>query len=89
MAIYLVLLTKDSPSPRDRIKEQFPDAHYEIEDKQWLVVSDQTAKGVSNLLAPEDNRSSLGSHMVVQFDNYWGWHEEDVWNWAKVKRGDE
>lgn len=87
MALYLVLLKHETPLAITVIRDEFPDSHYSVANGQWLVVSDETAKLVSASLKERDD--SFPSHVVVPFENYWGWHDSDLWSWAKLKRGED
>ena len=90
MAVYL-LITENIivPNVDEFLEEKFPDANHKITDGQWLLSSKKTSKGVSEILASEDDRSTFGRHVVVPFKNYWGYHSHVLWDWSDSHEGED
>lgn len=62
------------------IKDHFPNSHFALANSQWIVVTDGTAKTVSDRLGLTDG--SLGATaVIVLFTSYYGRASTQVWEW--------
>lgn len=70
-----------------RIKEHFPNEHYEIGRGGWLVVFGGTSKELYNKLFPEEELTLPSNDVIiVGVSGYWGITSPDMWEWIKVKQ---
>lgn len=85
MTVFVVLPKAHSPDLERRLKNAFtPDNIYKINDVQWLVSAELTARQVTekiDLLADH----TLPSTVVFSINNYFGRHNSDLWEWIKLK----
>jgi len=67
------------------IKEKYPNDHYALANWQWLLISEGTAKTVSDNLGITEGVT--GTAVVVLFTSYYGRASTQVWEWIASKMG--
>ena len=67
------------------LKEKYPDDHYSLATGQWLLVTEGTAKSVSDSLGITDG--ATGTAVIVLFTSYFGRASTQVWEWLAAKMG--
>ena len=83
MAVFVVISTLPNPTLKAKIQEAYPNDHYVLNDRTWLVSGDYISSQVSNNLRISDG--DMGQSAVFTIDGYYGWHEKQMWEWLSLK----
>lgn len=83
MQIYAVIAPKFSPELDAAIKGGFPGNFFTIAPGQYLVA----VYGLSpqEVGARVGDKGQVGSILILPFENYWGWHGQDMWAWVRAR----
>lgn len=85
MAVFVVLPQEKSPDLEQRIRQAFADGdHYKVNDFQYLVSAEMTAKQVTEKIGILDDQN-IPATAVFSVVNYFGRHASDLWEWLKLK----
>ena len=80
MANFIVIpLSQDKETLNNLISEKFGNACFCLPNGDWLVSYVGTSKQLSDELGLSDG--SNGSSMVVNFSGYWGYANNEIWEW--------
>jgi hypothetical protein len=84
MTVFLVLSDGPNPALEQKILETYPDAHFQLSDRQWAVAADKkTSAEVRDELGMRDG--SLGRAVVFRTAGASGWFKKSLWEWLAVK----
>lgn len=52
----------------------------------WFLKTDSmTTSQLNNLYFSADSDEENISHVLMQFENYTGWYDKDLWEWLDVR----
>jgi hypothetical protein len=84
MTVFLVLSDKPNPALERKIAEIYPQAHYQLGDRQWAIAADKkTSAEVMVELGIKDG--ALGRAVVFRTAGAAGWFMKSLWEWLAVK----
>ena len=80
MANFIVIpLSKENQLLNELIPEKFGNACLCLPNGDWLISYAGTSKQLSDELGISDG--SNGSTVIVNFSGYWGYADNDIWEW--------
>lgn len=88
MSIFVIFRVADTVKMKAAVQAHFTNDFFDIGNGVWLVSFKGTAREVSNKLGvtSEDGSSTvIGPAIIVQFENYFGRANRDIWDWIKSK----
>ena len=90
MAVFVVLSDEPNKQLYDKIKEVYPNDHFALSDRSWLVSADAISRVVSGSLGitTEDDtvpQGAMGMAVVFTINGYYGFHNQDTWEWISLK----
>lgn len=83
--MFLVLAHSGAEKLGPVITQKFPNSNYSLGNSNWIIVSDNTAKGLCDLLGITDG--SVATGMIVLFTSYYGRASTQIWEWIASKMG--
>ena len=88
MQVYAVFRVTNLQLVRDRLKESYPDTHYDDASDVFLVASEgETTQQIANKIGlGEDDGRGVSSGIITPTNPYWGRAPSDLWEWIAVKR---
>lgn len=89
MAVFVVLAEHPNKQLGQKVIEAFPNDHYVLDDRSWLVSANVISRKVSDLLEITSDEDILAGKMgraiVFAIDGYYGFHDKDIWEWINLK----
>ena len=86
MTVFVVLGTAPTTPLEQAIQTAFPGNSKKIGTGQWLVsATGMTTQEITEKLGAE--AGDKGKVFVASVQNFWGWHQSDIWEWIQAKKG--
>ena len=87
MQLFAILGLSADQGVLERIQEQFPDDHLQINPSTFFVACEgEVTKGLAEKLGIGTEKESGGLGIVVPIHSHWGYHNASIWEWLSVKR---
>jgi len=84
MPLYVVILTRENPETWEKLKGQWPDDHFVVDDRQAFVVCNDLTGEIAEKLGLTPNEG--GSGLVIQMDYYAGIGPQNAVEWVNKKK---
>lgn len=83
MKVFAVIAPTGTDALDRAIQAAFPGNYFLIAPGQYLVAAPGlVAKEVGAMIG---DKGEVGQIFVVPFENRWGWHRTDMWEWAQAR----
>ena len=82
-SIFVLLSEKPNPQLGLQVLSVFTGDHYPINDTQWLISGNMLSKDVLEKLGA--SKGEYGLVAVFKVENYFGWHNKNMWEWLALK----
>ena len=88
MQVFAVFRVTDQNHVRARLKEFYPENHFDDGYGVFFVASDgETTKQVASKIGiGDDDGGGVTSGIVTPMTTYWGRAPSELWEWVSVKR---
>jgi hypothetical protein len=83
MAIFVIFRVTQPAQLEAALKREFPNDHYKVADREWLVSGMGSARAISDQLGISEGTSS--SAIVFKMTNYFGRAPTEIWDWIQSK----
>jgi hypothetical protein len=83
MAIFVLFGTSNPLGVDEAIRVHFPKDSLKVQDGEWLISAEGTAKDVSDKLGISQGTPSGG--IVVSISGYFGRTNPNTWEWIRTK----
>ncbi len=81
MTVFAVLYDASNIQLKMKVEAAHP-IHYEIAGGQTLISAEgMTTRQIAETLGP---KGELGNLLILPVANYWGWHNQDLWEWLRI-----
>jgi len=71
-----------------RLSDKFPDNYLELGNGAWFVAANITTQQVTETLNfAGDNEEPSIRAIVFAIGSYYGYHDQNTWEWLELKRG--
>jgi hypothetical protein len=86
--LFAVLAQNNFDQIGSAIGREFPGNNYPLVARQWLLAAPgKTTKEISDTLGVTGGESTIGSAVVVAFNNYFGRANPQIWEWLSSRLG--
>lgn len=86
MTIFLVASGEPSKTLDGFLNKNFPDNVFQVAGDQWFVSAELTTEGLYHSIYPEKSKRRFGRILIISAGNYFGWHNNDLWEWLELKK---
>lgn len=82
MPTFLIFSEKKHEALGDKIREIYPDDHYDLGAGKWLIEAEKTTKDVAEEIGIRGG--AFGRAVVFKVDTFSGFHSKSLWEWLSL-----